>query len=187
MQEVGGACSGVTEEVSRSGSDTVRARVRQPMTDRHGCDGRTGATWAVGDGGNVEGRKIYGCRVRARREMEVAVSAGKGSRDMVKRGEDERHLPRRGYIGRQTDDRDGMMFCFTHDREQPQGVPVVSRQSFGLPEGGKLRNGREKEKQAARRRCNRWNAGRRGTSTRGEERVCSRRSYDAFAFLLSSP
>ena len=79
VREVDGACSGVTEEISRSGGDTVRARVRQPMTDSHGCDGRTGATWCSRRwGGNVEGRQMYGCRVRARREMEMAVSAGKG-------------------------------------------------------------------------------------------------------------
>ena len=38
VREVDGACSGVTEEISRSGGDTVRARVMQPMTDSHGCD-----------------------------------------------------------------------------------------------------------------------------------------------------
>ena len=37
--------------------------------------------------------------------------------------------------------------------------------------------------QAARRGCSRWNVGLHGTSTRGEGRVCSRRSYGAFDFL----
>ena len=58
---------------------------------------------------------------------------GKGSREMVKRGEDERHLPRRGYVGRQMDDRDGVMFCFTRDREQTaggtDGIAAVVRSS----------------------------------------------------------
>ena len=36
----------------------------------------------------------------------MAVCAGKRNREIVRRGEDERHLPRRGgggYVGRQTD------------------------------------------------------------------------------------
>ena len=39
VREVDGACSGVAEEISRSGADTVRARGMQPMTNSHGSAG----------------------------------------------------------------------------------------------------------------------------------------------------
>ena len=133
MRAVDGACSGVTEEISRSDGDTVRARIMQPMTDSHGCDGRTGATWCSrrwGERGGSEDARVSGAGKKGNGD---GGECGKGSREMVKRGEDERHLPRREYVGRQTDDRDGVMFCFTRDREQTAGVPMVSRPSFGLP------------------------------------------------------
>ena len=77
---------------------------------------------------------MYGCWVRVRRETEMAVGAGKRNREIVRRGEDERHLPRQrgGTSGvRQTS---ATEWCFASrvTVNKPQGIQMVSRQSFGL-------------------------------------------------------
>ena len=50
----------------------------------------------------------------------------------MKRGEDERHLPRRGYVGRQTDVRDEVMSASRVTASKPQaaaGIAAIVRSS----------------------------------------------------------
>ena len=53
----------------------------------------------------------------------MAVCAGKRNREIVRRGEDERHLPRRGggTSGVKQTSATEWVFCFTRDREQTAG------------------------------------------------------------------
>ena len=65
---------------------------------------------------------------------------GKRSREIVMRGEDERHLPRRGGGGREggtsgVRQTSATEWCSASrvTANKPQGIQMVSRQSFDLP------------------------------------------------------
>ena len=107
----------VCDRRSREGAEIRRVgkyRVRREGWARRGAVGDGGGTWRVGSCAGVR-------------------CGQEGSIKMVERGEDECHLPRREYIGRQTDVRNGVRFCFTCDRGptagDTDGIATVVRSS----------------------------------------------------------
>ena len=101
---------GGLREIRRIG----KYRVRRGGWARRGAVGEGGGTWRVGS-----------CRgVRCGQER---------SREIVERGEDERHLHRREYGGRQTDVHDGESLASRVTANNPQGGGGYSQVRSDLP------------------------------------------------------